>query len=277
MSRTFDALERMQQDRELFEVPPVTKVPPAGVRSTRTGLINRVRTYQTLGFQWLSTIYETASSGKVSVPDLDVFADEEVLRLVRRLFLATDDSGRTVSRRVVFCGVDRADGSNLLCAKIGRCLASQVESPVCVVDTNVCPSADSLFDLGPPDSPAVSESGNTRNGLQRVAGNLWLLSSDGLADKGGVPPLEQVRAGIRDLGSEFIYVVISAPPAGLSSDAALLGQIADGVVLVLEANSTRRETAKRAKEALEAADVRVLGTVLNNRTFPIPEKIYLRI
>jgi protein-tyrosine kinase len=45
-------------------------------------------------------------------------------------------------------------------------------------------------------------------------------------------------------------------------------------VLVLEANSTRRVAARKAKQALEAANVRVLGTVLNNRTFPIPEKIY---
>jgi Mrp family chromosome partitioning ATPase len=45
-------------------------------------------------------------------------------------------------------------------------------------------------------------------------------------------------------------------------------------VLVLEANSTRRVAARKAKQALEASSVRVLGTVLNNRTFPIPEKIY---
>jgi Mrp family chromosome partitioning ATPase len=32
--------------------------------------------------------------------------------------------------------------------------------------------------------------------------------------------------------------------------------------------------ARKAKQTLEAANVRVLGTVLNNRTFPIPEKIY---
>ena len=244
MSRTIDVLERMQQDRELFQVPPVKKV--AGDRPT---------------------------SGKASVPVSDAFADEEVLRLVRRLFLTTDGNDRTVSRRIVFCGVDRADGSNLLCAKIGRCLASQVESLVCVVDTNMRTSTDSVFDLGPPDS-AVSESGNTGNGLQRVAGNLWLLSSAVLADNDGIPVLEHVRAGVRNLGAEFSYVVINAPPAGLSSDAALLGQIADGVVLVLEANSTRREAARRAKESLEAANVRVMGVVLNNRTFPIPEKIY---
>ena len=62
--------------------------------------------------------------------------------------------------------------------------------------------------------------------------------------------------------------------SGLYTDAALLGQTADGVVLVLEANATRWRTARKAKQALKDANVKVLGTVLNNRTFPIPEKIY---
>ena len=45
-------------------------------------------------------------------------------------------------------------------------------------------------------------------------------------------------------------------------------------MLVLEANTTRRITALKAKQALEGHKVRVLGTVLNNRTFPIPESVY---
>ena len=45
-------------------------------------------------------------------------------------------------------------------------------------------------------------------------------------------------------------------------------------VLVLQANSTRRVATRKAKRALAAANVRVLELVLNNRTFPTPEKIY---
>jgi Mrp family chromosome partitioning ATPase len=191
--------------------------------------------------------------------------------------LATNSNGRNVPRRVVFCAIDQTDGSNLLCAQLGRSLASQVESQVCVVDANVRVPTNRLFDVDEPDSPAVAQSGITNKRLQRVTGNLWLLSSDSVAPNGSAPALEQMRACIRDLGDEFAYVVISAPPAGLSSDAALLGQMAEGVVLILEANSTRRETARKAKQAFDASNVRVLGTVLNNRTFPIPEALYRRI
>jgi len=72
-------------------------------------------------------------------------------------------------------------------------------------------------------------------------------------------------------------VLIDAPPLSEYSDAVGLGQLADGLLLVLEANSTRRETALRITEDLSAAHVRVLGAVLNKRTFPIPGPLYNRM
>ena len=53
--------------------------------------------------------------------------------------------------------------------------------------------------------------------------------------------------------------------------------MADGVVLVIEANSTRREAARMAKETFESANVKLLGAILNNRTFPIPESLYRKL
>jgi Mrp family chromosome partitioning ATPase len=72
-------------------------------------------------------------------------------------------------------------------------------------------------------------------------------------------------------------VLILAPPAAQYGDAALLGQETDGVILILESNQTRRETARIATQNLTAAKVQVLGAVLNNRTFPIPESIYRKL
>ena len=48
-------------------------------------------------------------------------------------------------------------------------------------------------------------------------------------------------------------------------------------MLVLEANATRREAAFRVSEHLRASQIRVLGAVLNKRTFPIPESLYRRL
>jgi hypothetical protein len=249
MSRNFEVLEQLQQDRELFHVPPIKKAAPGSGEPT---------------------------DSKVSPSDPDAFVREEILKLVRCLFFAPD--GLNVPKRVVFCGIDEIHGSNLLCARVARSLAEQVHSQVCVVDANASvPEPRPLFDLAPPDRSTQWGYGATRKSVRRITDNLWLASTDSLASNSGTRILDDARAWIRDLGDKFAYLVISAPPLGLYSDAALLGQMADGVVLVLEANCTRRAVARRVKGALAASNVKVLGTVLNNRTFPIPESIYRRL
>jgi len=60
----------------------------------------------------------------------------------------------------------------------------------------------------------------------------------------------------------------------VGSEAALLATLSDGMVLVVEANSTRRVAAQKVTEKLHAANARLLGAVLSGRTFPIPDVIY---
>ena len=66
----------------------------------------------------------------------------------------------------------------------------------------------------------------------------------------------------------------SAPPADLHAESLALGQVVDGVVLVVSANATRRDAVHRVTSRLEDLHVPVLGLVLNDRTFPIPEALY---
>jgi Mrp family chromosome partitioning ATPase len=46
---------------------------------------------------------------------------------------------------------------------------------------------------------------------------------------------------------------------------------------VVSAQRTRRAAARTIKQALEAAHARILGTVLSERTFPVPEALYRRL
>jgi Mrp family chromosome partitioning ATPase len=51
----------------------------------------------------------------------------------------------------------------------------------------------------------------------------------------------------------------------------------DGVILVSEANKTRRGQILQAERAIETAQGKLLGHVLNKRTYPVPEWIYRRL
>jgi hypothetical protein len=84
----------------------------------------------------------------------------------------------------------------------------------------------------------------------------------------GIPSGDRSRFELRE---QFRYILISAPPITREAESTILGQLADGMVLIVEANQSRREAVLRAKERLENADVRILGAVLDQRTFPIPE------
>ena len=62
---------------------------------------------------------------------------------------------------------------------------------------------------------------------------------------------------------EFDVTIIDTPPMSYLSDARVLGQLADGVILVIRAARTTRDEARAAKERLVDDGIRVLGTILN--------------
>jgi Mrp family chromosome partitioning ATPase len=104
---------------------------------------------------------------------------------------------------------------------------------------------------------------------------MWLLSAGHVSS-----PLawtinsSRMGARISELRQSYRFILMDSPSVNVYSDAICLGQSADGVVLVVSANSTRKEAGRRAKESLEMAGARLLGAVLNNRTYPIPQPIY---
>ncbi len=63
---------------------------------------------------------------------------------------------------------------------------------------------------------------------------------------------------------EFDYALIDAPPVQLVSDPAIIAAQTDGVLLVLDAQNTRKGSLRRSMRNLESVGATVLGTVMNN-------------
>jgi Mrp family chromosome partitioning ATPase len=105
--------------------------------------------------------------------------------------------------------------------------------------------------------------------------NLWLMAAGSAgSDPSCALNPAHLRNRFAELRAEFDYLLIDTPALSCHADAALIGLLTDGAILVVASNSTRREAARRAKEDLDAARVPVLGVVLNRRTYPIPEALY---
>lgn len=211
--------------------------------------------------------------------DLDRFAHEESLKLVQRVFLSQSSA---TPRVVMFAGVDQGNGCSQICAQTAEILAANTPQTVCVVDANLrSPSLPEYFGVtnhrGLTDS-LLNEGPIGSFAKQLNPENLWLLSAGALVgDSPNLLLTEKLKERVNELRQHFGFILIDVPALNQFSDATAVARFCDGIIIVLEANSTRRESARKMTENLQMTNTPILGAVLNKRTFPIPEGLYRRL
>lgn len=206
---------------------------------------------------------------------VQLFAEEEI-RLIENLFLANGAKRKAVT----FTAPERHSGCSWLVSRIAQSLAQRVAGSVCVVDANLhWPAMHGLYGVPnergllqaamQPDAPIRSFTTH----LSHM--NVSVVPSGGpLADSNALLSSENMKVRITELTREFDYVLIDTPAMKSCADSGAIGSLTDGVVLVISANSSKRENALNTRMILEAAKIPILGAVLNRRTFPVPDKIY---
>jgi protein-tyrosine kinase len=217
---------------------------------------------------------------KTGARDHRADVENEILKLVQRVFVLP--GAAQAPEAVAFCGIEEGAGCSWVCARAGEVLAEQVAGRVCVIDANLRrPSLHQHFrvERGAGFVDAMNDSLPVAEFTRPTWISKLLLMTAGTAGSEPNVALNSARLRTRfaELRAEFDYLLVDTPPMNSYTDAALLGQLTDGVVLVIGSNVTRREPARIAKESLEAARIPVLGAVLNRRTYPIPEALYQRL
>lgn len=220
-----------------------------------------------------STVHKASSSSSNRMNGYS-----EAVNLVQRVFLAKPDIAPHV---VVFTSADRGAGCSWVCARTSEALADRGPGSVCVVDGNLrAPAMHGYFQLANHRglSQALVEEKPILDYVQQTRNRKLSILPTG--DVSGEPiawDTDRLSERIAELRRRFTFVLIDSPASNLYSDVALLSSMVDGVILVIDAESTRREGALQAKDALAAANLQLLGAVLNKRRFPIPEFIYRRL
>jgi capsular exopolysaccharide synthesis family protein len=262
MSRNFELLQRIGREQSLYAA------------STAEEPIREMEQLRDVMPEPLPELAPVGTRLKIERAEL-----EEITKLVQRVFLLP---GGEAQRTVVFSGAESGNGCSWVCARVAEVLASQVTGSVCLVDANLRnPGLSEQFAVE--NHHGLTDALRQREPIRTFARllscpRLWLVSAGSEAEDG--PTLlssDRMRFRISELRSHFDYVLIDTPAVSSYNDAAVLGSATDGLVMVLKANSSRRESARTAIQELRSAKVRVLGAVLNQRTFPIPHAIYEKL
>jgi len=185
---------------------------------------------------------------------------------------------RTLRTNIQFSAVDKPlkailvtsaaplEGKSTTVANLGVVMAQAGLSTI-VVDSDLRrPALHRLFD--------VSNSYGLTNALLQNDPNDCLQATEvenlQVLTSGPLPPnpaellgSQRMRSLIQQLKDHADMVLFDGPPSLAVTDAALLANQVDGVLLVMEAGKTRREVAQRAKEDLSKVGANLIGVVLN--------------
>ena len=82
---------------------------------------------------------------------------------------------------------------------------------------------------------------------------------------------ESVFSTLQAIRHRRRYAFIDCGAMATSQDIVRLAPLVDGVILVVEANRTQREQIEYAERTIEAVNGRILGFILNKRTYVVPE------
>jgi len=192
-------------------------------------------------------------------------AASETYRMIRTNLLYSSVDKQ--SEAVLVTSPGPSEGKSTTCANLGVVMAQTGKSTLIIDCDFRRPTMHKLFKLR-----------NFRGVTNIVMGEcspqeVWQEPLEGLKiiPVGQIPPnpaellssrsfaqfLEQVR-------KQFDYVLIDAPPTSIVTDPAIIATHADGVLLVLDAQNTRKSSLIKAVRSIEAVGAKVLGTVLNN-------------
>ncbi len=104
-----------------------------------------------------------------------------------------------------------------------------------------------------------------------VFGGPWTASPEGRRQAGKIA---QDGGFWKGLQSKFDVIVFDAPALQTASDGVGFAQISDTTVLVVAAESTRKQVVENLRDTLATAGAKIAGVVMNKRDFHIPENIY---
>jgi len=247
MVRIYEALEQAQRERANKALTPLVLVPLPEIRAWK----------------------------KYGVSDVE---EQEMIRLYKNLEnLPTGLSGKVIQ----FTGAEGGAGTSTIARTFAMVSASRMGKTVVLVDADMeNPQQHIFFRVRPEHTwEDVLKKNSWGKTLQQI-GDMSLFLCP-VSCRGYHPPQKFYSSALVEfwgkLKKKFDLVVVDSSPALTSAEGISLSPTVDGVVLVVEADKTRRPVARHGLEMIRKSGGNVLGVVFNSQRYYIPESIYRKL
>ena len=177
-------------------------------------------------------------------------------------------SAPAAPKTVLVTSAHMGEGKSVTALNLAQAMA-QRKGPVLIMDCDLRKGSVARaleLDADKGLSTVLSGTDRLEEALQQCPeqSNLWVLPC------GPVPPNPAELLGSdsmaelwKQLSSRYEHIIIDSPPVLLVTDATILSNLADGVILVAESGKTPRAALLRTRRILDDAGARILGVALN--------------
>jgi Mrp family chromosome partitioning ATPase len=180
-------------------------------------------------------------------------------------------------KSVLVVGTARGDGASTAAFNFAASLARDTDTQVVLINADLRATSSSMPPPNPPGTPGLVSLAHCEMHPPVPAGrgNLHILPSGrGYADPALLFQSRRFDSFMVHLAQQFDYIVIDGPPLDEAPESIALSAKVDGVILVIDAQHTRRKIALRAKKRIEEVGGRLIGLVLNRRKYYVPRWLY---
>jgi capsular exopolysaccharide synthesis family protein len=160
------------------------------------------------------------------------------------------------------------EGKSITALNLGLILAEMSTLKTCVVDADLRRGRLAEM-LGLSDSPGFGDvlrgEAELNEAVQKTfLPNLHFLSAGSVDSYNPAELLSSDRPAkvLRQIQARYHYTIVDTPPTNSVSDAFVLGQLCNGVVIVIRMNQTTEPDAQHAIRLLQSSNINVMGCIL---------------
>jgi Mrp family chromosome partitioning ATPase len=260
MSNIYEALELAQREKIGSQLGPLISLPEE-VAAKEGISVNKIP-------------LKVGRSGNSA--DLDM--DREMFCLYQNIEYLLPTPAKTIQ----FIGLQGGEGVSTIVRDFARMATSKFDKSVLIMDAaHHNPSQHHFFDIkGGAGWKDIMGKGESVDKACNKAGNKKLFLVP-------ISPQHVMTQNVNDhpattgfldgLKNKFDFILIDSSPAITSPDSIAISRFTDGVVLIVEAERTRKQVVENVKNKIVRNGGNILGVVFNKRKYYIPEFIYQRL